>query len=596
MKKAFTSFTDDFAYFYSYIGYRLPFTFVLSFAVGILDGLGLAMFLPMLEMLDNGQTVSNAESMGNLGFIITSMESIGVPFTLQSVLGVLSFFFVFKGLAKFFESYFKVKVQQIFVRKLRTENVNYLANYDYQKFISMDVGRIQNTMSGEIERIISAYKSFVGTLQASVVLFVYIALAYLANAEFALLVTFGGVVSNFAFRTIYNRTKQLSRELTKGGHLYQLLMIQMIHSFKYLKATSLVDVFTRKVENLTNEIEESKRKVGLYDAILSSVREPIVVLIVVVVILIEVTYLNQNLGLIILSLLFFYRALTFVMKLQTEWNAFLKVSGSLENMRDFQQELIEGEEKLLGKEVHSLKDGIVLENVDFSFGQTLVLNNISLDIPKNKTVAFVGESGSGKTTLVNLIAGLLQPVTGYVKIDGIDLNRVDIKEYRARIGYITQEPVIFNDTVFNNVTFWSDKSSESQERFWKSLDKASIYSFVNDLKYGEDSILGSNGVNLSGGQRQRLSIAREMYKDIDVLIMDEATSALDSQTEKEIQNNIDSLRGQYTILMVAHRLSTIRNADLVVLLDKGSIIDIGSYDMLLKRSKLFKKMVDLQEL
>ena len=164
------------------------------------------------------------------------------------------------------------------------------------------------------------------------------------------------------------------------------------------------------------------------------------------------------------------------------------------------------------------------------------------------------------------------------------------------MGYITQDPVIFNDTIFNNVTLWDEPNAVNIQRFHSVLEKAAIDSFVLEQPLGANTILGNDGVNLSGGQKQRISIARELYKDIEFLIMDEATSALDSETERAIQESIDALKGFYTIFIVAHRLSTIRNADRIVVMNKGEIQQIGSYEELINSSVLFKKMIELQEL
>jgi subfamily B ATP-binding cassette protein MsbA len=154
--------------------------------------------------------------------------------------------------------------------------------------------------------------------------------------------------------------------------------------------------------------------------------------------------------------------------------------------------------------------------------------------------------------------------------------------------------VIFSDTVFNNVTFWAEKNEENTKRFWEALERAHIADFIRELTESENSMLGSNGILVSGGQKQRISIARELYKDIDILIMDEATSALDSESEKIIQENIDSLKGRITLLIVAHRLATIKNVDKVVLLHKGQIIGLDGFRELLSQSSVFKRMVDLQ--
>lgn len=219
-----------------------------------------------------------------------------------------------------------------------------------------------------------------------------------------------------------------------------------------------------------------------------------------------------------------------------------------------------------------------------------------MKIRKNQSIAFVGESGSGKTTIVNLICGLMPPSSGEVLIDGVSLQKLQRSAFQKRIGYITQEPVIFNDSIFNNVTSWAKRTPENEQKCIEALKKAAVYPFVKDQPHSLDTELGNNGINLSGGQKQRISIARELYKDIEILLMDEATSALDSETEKMIQENIDALKGKYTILIVAHRFSTIRNADSIVLMEKGRIIVQGGFEQLFEQVPKFRKMVELQEL
>ena len=176
------------------------------------------------------------------------------------------------------------------------------------------------------------------------------------------------------------------------------------------------------------------------------------------------------------------------------------------------------------------------------------------------------------------------------------MKTVALSQYHKKIGYITQESVIFNDTIFNNVTLWAEKNNVNLNRFEKAIKDASLTGFLKDTPGGKEILLGNNGVNLSGGQRQRISIARELFKDIEILILDEATSALDSETEKEIQKNIDALKGKYTVLIVAHRLSTIKNADIIYYLSKGNIVNSGSFEELKHKLKDFSNMVLSQKI
>lgn len=595
LKKLFKRFFAHFSYFYKYLGSKIFVTLGSTVLVGTLDGLGLAMFLPLLEMVD-GSKKASADGLGNLKFLVAGLESAGITLTLGAVLLVMLFFFVLKGVAKFWEGYYRISVQQYFIKELRVDSLRKLSRYDYQEFVKADVGRIQNTLSGETGRVVQAYRYYFETMQAIIMLLVYIVLAYFANPQFAILVTIGGALSNLLFSSIYARTKNTSRKITQDSHKYQGLLIQTVSFFKYLRATGQSSNYEKKLVEEVENIENSNKKIGFYNSILAAIREPVVMVIVVIVILIQVNYLGQSLGLMILSLLFFYRALNYVIQFQNTWNHFLNVSGSLENMTAFTQELKAGREVHGSALIEGFKNKIELEQVAFEYNaEAKILQNLSLTIHKNETIAFVGESGSGKTTLINMVAGLLKATKGNIKIDGIPYEKLNRTSLQQRIGYITQEPVIFSDTVFNNVSFWDNPTEENIHKFYEVLKLASSYEYVIALPDDKETVLGSNGVNLSGGQRQRIAIARELYKDIDILIMDEATSALDSETEKNIQQAIEYLHGRYTILIVAHRLSTIKNADRIVFMKNGSVESIDTFTNLVQSNDGFRRMVELQE-
>jgi ABC-type multidrug transport system fused ATPase/permease subunit len=595
IKKLLTKYFENLAYFYKHLRYRLFVMIVLGVLVGVLDGFGLAMFMPLLEMVNDAKEASGS-SLGKLSFLIDGLEFIGLSLNLTAVLLSMIFFFVFKGIIKFFSGMYNAVLRKFFINRLRNQLLSSFNQIKFKYFVISDVGRIQNTMSVEIERASAAFYNYANTLQQAIMVLVYVGFAFFVDIRFALLVTIGGVLSNFLYKSIYKRTKGASKEFTKDSNVYQGQIIQYVSNFKYLKATALLDVYSNRLRKSINAIERSRFRIGKLSAFLASAREPILIVIVACVILIQTRLLNASLGPILVSLLFFYRALSSLMNLQNSYNRFLELSGSLDNLMDFQQE-INNEKEHNGKQViERLNSMLELKEVSLAYDKVAILKNINLKIVKNETVAFVGESGSGKTTLVNVLAGLIPADEGNVYIDGTDRNTIDIKTYQTKIGYITQDPVIFSDTIFNNVTLWAEPSILNTSRFREALQKAAIDSFVDELPLGEATVLGNDGVNLSGGQKQRISIARELYKNIDILIMDEATSALDSETEKAIQKSIDALNGQYTIFMVAHRLSTIRNADKIVVMSKGEIQQIGSYAELIESSHLFKQMIALQEL
>lgn len=596
LKKFVKKYFSSFAFFYSYLRNKVFIAFGLSLLVSVLDGLGLSMFFPLLQVVGGENINVDSSQMGKLGFLIDWIENLGIGLNITSVLMVMIFFFVLKGIVYYLNSIYRVIITQSFIKKIRLDLLNNLNQMSFKKFILSDAGRIQNTMSGEVGRISGAFSSYFQTIQNSIMLTVYIAFAFVLDPKFALLVSFGGLMTHFLYHIIYKYTVEASKKFTEHGNTFQGQIIQHVGHFKYLKATGRVHQYGDRMEKTIDDIEVSRRQMGFLASISEAAREPLLVIIISLVIFIQFRYLGGNMGTMLISLLFFYRALTYLVALQQSWNGFLQVSGSMENLRDFQQMLLSNKERNGKIELPKFKDSIELKDVNFYYDNTLILKNINLEIPARQSIAFVGESGSGKTTLVNLIAALLHEDEGEIRVDDVPVKTIKKESYQDRIGYVSQDPVIFNDSIYNNVTFWAEKTTENIKRFNQSIQQASLTEFIEELPNRAETLLGNNGINLSGGQKQRISIARELFKEIDILILDEATSALDSETEREIQQSIEELQGQYTLIIVAHRLSTIRNVDRVVLMDKGVIVDSGSFEELVQKQEKFRKMVELQEL
>jgi len=588
-------YTFGFTFFYAHLGKKVFLILLLSILISLLDAIGLTMFLPLLQVL-NPEGSIDPSKMGKLGFIVEALQNIGVDLSLFKIVLVMLVFFILKGVAKYIGNVYLIILQQSFIRKLRVHLLRGLNQISFKQFMIADSGRIQNTLSGEVDRVSSAFSTYFSTLRNILMAFVYLCFAFLINPGFAMLVIIVGFFSHFLFRLIYGQTRKASRGLTSQNHIFQGQIIQHVAHFKYLRSTGMVDKFSKKLEETIASIESHRKRLGMLSSIGEAIGEPIVIIILATVMWVQFYFFDGTISNAIVSLLFFLRALISLISLQTQWNSFLKVSGSLENVESFSESL--HEHRFVDGEIpfESFKTGIHMKNLHFAYGAKPILKNINLHISKNESLALVGESGSGKTTLISLITGLLHPDDGSIKVGGVALSDFQSKSYQKHIGYVSQDPVIFDDNLYNNVTFWAPKTPENQLRFEESIRKASLEDFMLELNERENTILGNNGINLSGGQRQRVSIARELYKDIELLILDEATSSLDSETEKAIQESIEALQGKYTIIIVAHRLSTIKNVDRIVFMDKGRIVDVDSFENLMQKQDRFKRMVDLQEL
>ncbi len=248
------------------------------------------------------------------------------------------------------------------------------------------------------------------------------------------------------------------------------------------------------------------------------------------------------------------------------------------------------------------KDRIVFNHVHFSYQpEREVLTDICLEVPKGKTVALVGQSGSGKTTMTDLVPRFYDPVKGAITIDGTDIREHTTHDLRAWMGIVCQEPILFNDTVYNNITFGVDTTQPApngmtwDEAVEQAARIANAHEFISQMPEGYQTSIGDRGSRLSGGQRQRLSIARAILKNPPILILDEATSALDTESERLVQEALEHLMKERTTLVVAHRLSTIRHADLICVMHEGRIVERGTHDDLYALGGYYTKLVDMQQ-
>ena len=591
-----TSLLKYFSYFKNIAGWHMYGYILVNLLVGLLDGLGLAMFIPLLGIASGINANTGDENSDVINFIVNLFDSVGINLNLVNALLFMVVVFTIKGIFYYLRNVYFIKIRVKSVSLLRLNLIKSLNELSYSGFTKLEAGRIQNTMVGELGKVIGALMSFFVYLQHIIMLATYIFLAFIANWQFAILVAIGGSLSNLFYKYINNYTKEKATLLSSKGNSFNAILIQILHNFKYLKATNHYQLFSKKLVNNIHEQEKINLGVGKISSIGESLREPFTIVIITGVIIVQTSYLGESFSSILLSLLLFYRALGHLVSMQNSWNTFLTNSSGIDSFETLLSDFKHYQEPLHYQEKIEHIDDISIKNISLSFRGKKAIDNISFSIKKNSSVAFVGESGAGKTTLANIISGLQTPDDGEIIIEGKSLYKTNLNFFRNHLGYITQEAVIFNDSIFNNVTFWQEKSEENEEKFRKTIEKVSLSEFLNELPEKENTQLGNNGILISGGQKQRISIARELYKDAELLILDEATSALDTETERHIKNNIDLLQGQTTLIIIAHRLSTIKNVDIIYVLDKGKIIASGDFDSLIKSSEKFRKMVELQEL
>lgn len=581
-------------YFRSLLGVHFYFFLLVNFLVGLLDGIGLTMFIPLLGEATKTSTENYA--LGKLKVVPQFFEWIGIDLDLSIVLLIMIVIFSLKGLASYFRDRYFNYLTLKSILKIRYDLADQLEQLSYEGYTNINPGKIQFSLINETLRIVRAMKQFIYALQNLVILLTFFGLAFLTNWQFAILVGIGGLASNFVYKRINSLTKKSARKLSRHGNTFNDILIQTIQNFKYLKATDRIYNYKKYLISEINKFEKTQFEISNLNSLAASLREPITITVIATMMVVQMKLLGGHFATVIVSLLFFYRALTNLVSMQGNWNQFLSNAAGLDAITELKHDFRPYQEEI-NRNIRPLQiNEIELNHISVRYNKNDILKDINLQIPNKSTLALIGESGAGKSTLANVICGLVKPTSGELLYNHRLVSVDEIHAYRQRIGYISQEPVIFSDTVYNNITFWSSKNKENLERFHQVLKLVHLEEFIQDLENGIDTYLGSNGVLISGGQKQRISIARELYKDVDMLIMDEATSALDSETEKIIQENIEKLHGKYTMIIIAHRLSTVKNADNIYLMKKGEIISQGSFMELYQTSKEFKQMVDLQEI
>ncbi|MFQ5476983.1 MAG: ABC transporter ATP-binding protein [Candidatus Binatia bacterium] len=249
-------------------------------------------------------------------------------------------------------------------------------------------------------------------------------------------------------------------------------------------------------------------------------------------------------------------------------------------------------QKTGGKTIRGIGSGIRFEGVSFAYGESNVLHDVSFEIARGEILALVGPSGGGKSTIADLIPRFYDVHSGRIVVDGCDIKELDVRSLRAQIAVVTQSTFLFNDSVRNNIAYGHIERSE--EEIIAAAKAANAHEFIRELPQGYQTVTGEMGVQLSGGQRQRIAIARALLKDAPFLILDEATSALDSHSERLVQDAIERLVEGRTVLVIAHRLSTVRKADRIAVVDGGRIVESGSHDELLEKGRLYKRLYDMQ--
>ena len=586
--------------FQNYLGKRIYIIFALGLFASLSEGFGILMIMPLLETLDGSEVNPSDGFASNIMFnIINFFNFDNSPVT---VLLIIAFAFCFKGLLSFAALSVNAILMGTLLRELKGRLFDHYTLMSYKYFSSKNTGHFTNLINEQSTKALDAFSQLT-TLGGQVInTIVLMTLAFMLSWEFGSMAVGVGIILLLLFVKLSSWVRTLSRITASENGVLTKWLVQTLQAFKYLAATGQTKVLKTSISKSIAKLVKNQVGMSIAASFTQSVREPIAVLFIVCIVFIQIIIFEQTLEPILVSIVLFYRALNTVMGIQGAFQATYTLIGSMEIVdKEFQNQ--KANKVSIGKrETQTFSNEILLQNVTFAYNneEKKIIKDMTIKFPVKKSIAIVGESGAGKSTLVDLITLIHQPDQGNIYID--DVNSTDIKKssWRSQIGYVSQDTVIFDDTIKNNISMWNCKNITEGELEVKVRDaarQANILEFIDNLPEGFESYVGDRGLLLSGGQKQRLFIARELFRNPNLLILDEATSALDSGSEKEIQKSIDNLKGQISVIIIAHRLSTIKNVDLIYVLKNGIIIESGTYQELATNEKSnFSNLIAMQSL
>ena len=579
-----------FKLFFNYVGYKIVALILLVIMSGVVSSFTLTAIIPLMKF-----AVSDFKGDDKVSRIFLFVfNSCGVHPSLLSIIVLIVWLSLIKALIEVVQSAIQMNIITSFSCDLKSNMVNKYRDVKDNYFLNTNIGHLVNVISVESSRFVSAFRKYISFLANIITSVVYGGFAAFINIKLSLAILVLGVITHFSLIRVRRIIVKLSSLLTDTNKKSESFSIQFVHNFKYLKATSQDNKLLKKLI----EIFQEQKMISFKSAMLTAISKHSVEFCSMCLISLIFYYMleieNQDFSIIIVPLVLAHRIFGSFNALQVDWQKFLNLSGSIFEVEKTNEIFLREKEPEGGKNVGHLCNEICFKGVQFSYSDKTILRDLDLTIKRNSCIGVAGKSGSGKTTFLDLVCGLLRPSIGNITYDSVDYSQLDIRKLRHNFGYITQEPIIFNDTIENNITLWHEKlrSNDIQERLRIATEISNCTDFINENDHSLDEVIGDKGVRLSGGQRQRICIAREIFRDRDILIFDEATAALDTKSERSVLNSIQSLTGKKTMIIVAHRLSTLKYCDVIYVFDKGRIVEKGSWDeLIINKSSLFSKMI-----
>lgn len=459
---------------------------------------------------------------------------------------------------------------------------------DLMSRITNDVGEVEGSVVGTLE----------GWVRDPLTIIINLVVLFTISPQLTGFILLCIPVMGFVIGRLSRSLKKQSVEVAvKSGETISIID-ETLGGLRVIKAFNVDNVLRLKFFNTSERLLHARNRIGFRKDLASPMSEMMGVAIFSGILwfggrLVLSGELGLDGAMFLAYMGMFYNVIDPAKSISTAFNNMQKGSAAIGRIEEVLNAPVMVDENPDGKKIETFNNSIEFRNVGFSYDDAVILKDINLKVEKGKTVALVGSSGAGKSTLADLVPRFHDVSSGEILVDGINIRDYSLRSLRGLISIVTQEPILFNDTIANNIALGMEKATTGEIE--QAARIANAHDFIMKKEAGYQTNIGDRGSKLSGGERQRMTIARAVLKNPPILILDEATSSLDTESERLVQDAINKLMNNRTSLVIAHRLSTIRHADEIIVLQKGEIVERGTHDSLITQNGFYKRLVDMQE-
>ena len=573
-----------------------------AMAYAALEGFGIGLLLPVLQYAQDGPKVIEQAQGGMWGTLIHASQWVGIPLNLATLL-IISFIpILLRQVAFYLNAWYSAIVQNRAMTRLRVESFDALAHTDLSFAAQHSQGDMIALLTGQVDAAGGALMQFLRLIAIIALVVIYASALLFVSPVMTAIALIAVVLMSFVAKSNIVRSRTLGTRWSELSRRAYTAFAERVSALRLIKMLGQEEREIETARDLSEQLMTANVQIALTQARVEITVDPGLMLGAFLVLFVGIQQLNMSLaGLSI----FLFVLLRMNQKAKEFTGGRQLMSSYLESLLFVERTTREAREArriVSGPRIFSgLQRDITFSNVSFAYGTSaeqscepeFVLSDASATLPARRTTAIVGRSGAGKSTLVELIPRLKDVTAGRVLFDGVDVREFELRSLRRRIGYMTQEATLFDDTVYGNLVYGLERTPTDTE-VRAALDGSFAARFVDAMPDGLETRIGDRGVRLSGGERQRLGLARVLLQDPDILILDEPTSALDSESELFIQRALDRVRDTKTIIVIAHRLSTVMKADQILLIEDGRIAERGTHAELLTMDGAYRRLFESQ--